>query len=205
MNKIGQPPLACDMVPLSGAWRKHWRRPSAGRGPGAPRPCSWPRPRPLPNPSQQDAPNHRRTETGLAGNCVVAPVGIGVTFTEARCSGLVFSHARIGIWAGLGCCGPVSASMEICLLPRRQVTAAPTPPRIQGPARDAPAFRLKCPHTPIVPRAECMWEIKKIFFLPPNLFFTAPGRHLLAAAIFLWHSCRKPSNFRWCGGHLSSS
>ena len=185
------------MIPLSGAWRKHWRRPSAGRGPGAPRPCSWPRPRPLPNPSQQDAPNHRRTETGLAGNCVVAPVGIGVTFTEARCSGLVFSHARIGIWAGLGCCGPVLASADCALLPRRQVTAAPTPPRILGPARDAPAFRLKCPHTSIVPRAD-------FCFYRPSTVHTAPGRHLLAAAIFLWHSYRKPSNLRGGGGHLPS-
>ena len=159
MNKIGQPPWSALQFPSAahGASTAAGLAPAtaqvhpglpAGRGPGP-----W-----LTLASVQDGPNHRRTETGLAGHRVVAPVRIVITFTEARCSGLVFSHAHIGIWAGLGCCGPVSASMDFFLLPRRQVAAALPPPRRQGPARDAPDFRLKYPHTPIVPRAE--WEIK---------------------------------------------
>ena len=157
MNKIGQPPLACDMAPLSGAWRKHWRRPSAGRGPGAPRPCSWPRPRltlasRMRRTTAEQKPASQGTvwwpQWALASPSQKRGALVLCFHMRALEFGLAWGRGRV-LWARFGLYG-------FCLLTCRQVAAHLPPPRIQCPARGASVFRLKCPHTSIVPRAECI-------------------------------------------------
>ena len=112
----------------------------------------------MPNPSQQDAPNHRRTDTGLAGHRAVARVRIAITFTEAQRSGLVFSHARIGIWAGLGP-GVVGPFRPLWIL------SPPMPPGGRTPATSADS----------VPRP---WRLRFPLKVPSHIHSAARRMHL---------------------------